>query len=69
MKSALQIVAYSNSSETEGTIALLEVAIAALLRTGFSHCADLAGEALHAFIEASHERLAHETRPVPVTAH
>jgi hypothetical protein len=30
MKSALEIVAYTNATETEGTIALLEVAIAAL---------------------------------------
>lgn len=32
MKSALEIVAYANVSEAEGTIALLEVAIDALNR-------------------------------------
>lgn len=46
MKSALEIVAYTNSTETEGTIALLEVAIAALSRTGFTECAEMADQVL-----------------------
>ncbi len=51
MKSALEIVAYTNSTETEGTIALLEVAIAALNRSGFTECADMADLALHQYVE------------------
>ena len=51
MKCALEIVAYTNSTETEGTIALLEVAIAALSRTGFTECAEMADQVLDQFVE------------------
>ena len=57
MKSALEIVAYTNSTQTEGTIALLEVVIAALNRSGFVACAEIAGEALDQFIEETVLRL------------
>ena len=57
MKSALEIVAYTNSTETEGTIALLEVAIAALNRSGFTECAEMADLALHQFVEETVQRM------------
>ncbi len=58
MKSALEIVAYSTVSETEGTIALLEVAIAALNRSGFTECADLADHALNQFVDEALHKMA-----------
>ncbi len=57
MKSALEIVAYTNATETEGTTALLEVAIAALNRTGFTECAEMADQVLDQFLEESILRL------------
>ncbi len=57
MKSALKIVAYTNSSETEGTIALLEVAVAAMNRSGFTECAELVDGALQQFLEETILRL------------
>ncbi len=57
MKSALKIVAYTNSNETEGTIALLEVAIAAMERSGFTQCAEMADMALHQFVQETILRL------------
>lgn len=57
MKSALEIVAYTNSTETEGTIALLEVAIAALSRTGFTECAEMADQVLDQFVEETIHRM------------
>lgn len=58
MKSALEIVAYANADETEGTIALLEVTIDALRRRGFSDCADLANLVLLRFLDDSISQLA-----------
>ena len=57
MKSALKIVAYTNSNETDGTIALLEVAIAAMERSGFTQCAEMADQALHQFVQETILRL------------
>lgn len=51
MKSALEIVAYANVSEAEGTIALLEVAIDALNRSGFVECADKAHLVLNQYLQ------------------
>lgn len=62
MKSALEIVAYTNSTETEGTIALLEVAIAALSRTGFTECAEMADQVLDQFVEETVLRM--KAKPV-----
>ncbi len=62
MKSALEIVAYTNSTETEGTIALLEVASAALSRTGFTECAEMADQVLDQFVEETIHRM--KARPV-----
>jgi len=69
VKSALKIVAYTNSSETEGTIALLEVAIAAMTRSGFTECAEMADMALHQVIEETVLRLACEDMPLDATRH
>ncbi|MFP5394545.1 MAG: hypothetical protein ACLGHF_00050 [Alphaproteobacteria bacterium] len=69
MKSALKIVAYTNTSETEGTIALLEVAIAAMARSGFKECAEMADMALHQFIEETVLRMACEDAPPEATRH
>ncbi|MEY4056788.1 MAG: hypothetical protein RL519_2123 [Pseudomonadota bacterium] len=57
MKSALEIVAYTNSTETEGTIALLELAIATMSRTGFLECAELADQVLDQFVEETVRRM------------
>lgn len=69
VKSALKIVAYTNTSETEGTIALLEVAIAAMARSGFTECAEIADMALHQFIEETVLRLACEDARQDATRH
>ncbi|MFM6951132.1 MAG: hypothetical protein ACKOW1_08950 [Novosphingobium sp.] len=69
MKSALEIVAYSNSTETEGTIALLEVAIAALNRTGFRECAELADQVLDQFVEETVQRMKTKTFVADSTRH
>lgn len=57
MKSALKIVAFTNASETDGTIALLEVAIAAMVRSGFTEPAEIADLALTQFIQETIARL------------
>ncbi len=49
MKSALAIVAFTNNSEVEGTIALLEVAIMAMDRSGLQSSAVLTQTALDRF--------------------
>lgn len=69
MKSALKIVAYTNTTETEGTIALLEVAIAAMARSGFTECAEIADMALHQFIEETVLRMACEEASLEATRH
>lgn len=69
MKSALKIVAYTNASETEGTIALLEVAIAAMARSGFTESAEIADLALHQFIQDTVIRLSGNTDEAIVTHH
>jgi len=69
MKSALEIVAYANATETEGTIALLEVAIAALTRSGYPRCAELADFALHEFVEESIKRMTGEPSILAGTRH
>lgn len=69
MKSALEIVAYTNSTETEGTIALLEVAIAALNRTGFTECAELADQVLDQFVEESVRRMTSKSFVMESTKH
>lgn len=69
MKSALEIVAYTNSTETEGTIALLEVAIAALNRSGFTECAEMADVALHQFVEETILRMTGQTGVLEATRH
>lgn len=69
MKSALEIVAYTNSTETEGTIALLEVAIAALNRSGFTECAEMADLALHQFVEETILRMTGQTGVLEATRH
>jgi len=66
MKSALEIVAYTNSTETEGTIALLELAIAKMRRTGFAECAELADQALDQFVEETVRRM--KSKPVTLDA-
>lgn len=66
MKSALEIVAYTNSTETEGTIALLELAIAKMRRTGFAECAELADQALDQFVEETVRRM--KSKPVTLNA-
>lgn len=69
MKSALKIVAYTNSSETEGTIALLEVAIAAMERSGFTECAEMADLALHQFVQETILRITDDEEIDLVTKH
>lgn len=69
MKSALEIVAYTNSTETEGTIALLEVAIAALNRSGFTECAEMADLALNQFVEETVLRMTGQTGYLETTRH
>lgn len=69
MKSALKIVAYTNSSETEGTIALLEVAIAAMARSGFTESAEIADLALHQFIQETILRLTENDESAVSTKH
>ena len=69
MKSALEIVAYTNSTETEGTIALLEVAIAALNRSGFTECADMADLALHKYVEETLLKVTGQTAISAATMH
>ncbi len=69
MKSALEIVAYTNTTETEGTIALLEVAIAALNRSGFTECADMADQALHQFVEETVLRITGKAGVMDATRH
>ena len=69
VKSALKIVAYTNTTETEGTIALLEVAIAAMARSGFTECAEIADMALHQFIEETVLRMACEEASLEATRH
>lgn len=69
MKSALKIVAYTNSNETDGTIALLEVAIAAMERSGFTQCAEIADRALHQFVQETILRLTGNEDSDLVTKH
>lgn len=66
MKSALEIVAYTNSTETEGTIALLELAIAKMRRTGFAECAELA---LDQFVEETVRRMKSKPTTLDATMH
>jgi hypothetical protein len=51
MKTALEIVAFANRNEIEGTVALLETALAALDRSGNHLCAALVDLALSRLIE------------------
>lgn len=69
MKSALEIVAYANVSEAEGTIALLEVAIEGLNRSGFTECAEQAHKVLHQFLEENIVRMAPDSCFERITTH
>lgn len=51
MKSALEIVAFTHNTHTDGTLALLEVAMAALDREEFQSSAALIDKAIQQFLE------------------
>jgi len=55
MRSALEIVAFSNSDELEGTIVLLETALIALDRSERHLCGALVSSALDLLIEEQRE--------------
>lgn len=55
MNTALEIVAFANRSEIEGTVALLETALTALDRSGNHLCAALVDLALSRLIEGDIE--------------
>ncbi len=59
MRSALEIVAFSNADELEGTIALLETALASLDRADRHLCGALVASALDLLLE---EQLADRSR-------
>ncbi len=69
MKSALKIVAFTNANQTDGTIALLEVAIAAMAHAGFTEPAEMADHALHQFIQETILRLAEDGEAESFTRH